>query len=375
MDRVIQILLILFVPYFAIVVNRFPIFRKWLSPVVIAYIVGIVFANTSIIELDGSLATQATEVSLLLALPMLLFTANVFKLFQDGKSSLLAFVLAIVSAMIGVTAVGWIYHESVSDTWRLSAMLLGIYTGGIPNMQVIGKALQAPEETIILVNAADVFLGGIYLILLSSVFYPFVSWFLPQRTQLEATEKEVKEDAQTPWSLPTIFMPILVSMCIVAISVGFTFLIFGGLAGNDQWILLLLTSFSLVVPFIKQIKYLAHSYTIGDYLLLVFCVALGMKADFSVLVEQGLDLILFSGMALYGTIILHLILSRLFKVDCDAFMISTTAAIFGPVFIGQITAVIGKKSLMLPGVSLGLLGYAIGNYLGIGLGQLLHYFW
>jgi len=347
------------------------VFHKWLSPVVIAYIVGILFANTAIIHLNEGISTTATEVTLMLALPMLLFSANVFQLIKNGKATLRAFVLAVVSAIIGVSFVGWYFAGSLSDSWRLSGMLLGIYTGGIPNMQVIGKALEAPDETIILVNAADVFLGGIYLVLLSSVFYPFVTWLLPTEAGNIPNKKQVELTKQ-PWSLLAFGTSLLVSMIVVGLAVGMTILLFGGLKGNDQWVLLLLTTFSLIVPFVSWIKHLEHSYAMGDYILLSFCVALGMKADFSLLVAQGLDLVLFSGIALYGTIILHLLLAKLFKVDRDAFMISTTAAIFGPVFIGQITAVIGKKSLLLPGISLGLLGYAIGNYLGIALARFLH---
>lgn len=374
MEKLIQLLLILLVPYIAIRINRLPLFRKWLSPVVISYIVGIVFANFDIIPLGEQLSTTATEVTLMLALPMLLFTANVLTLLKNGKNSLFAFALAIVSAIIGVSMAGWYFQESLPDSWRLSGMLLGIYTGGIPNMQVIGKALNAPEETIILVNAADVFLGGIYLVLLSSVFYPFLKWFLPHEKKAEKSMEGV-EKSDLSWSALGVGIPILLSMIVVAISVGLTQLIFGGLAGNDQWILLLLTTISLMVPFITKSKYLANSYVIGDYFLLAFCVALGMKADFDLLIAQGLDLAFFSGIALYGTIILHLLLAKLFKVDRDAFMISTTAAIFGPVFIGQITSVIGKKSLVLPGISLGLLGYAIGNYIGIALARFLHLWW
>ena len=374
MEELIQLLLIILVPYLAIRINRLPLFNKWLSPVVISYIVGILFANFDIIKLNGQLSTTATEVTLMLALPMLLFTANILTLLKNGKSSLLAFLLAVLSAIIGVSLAGWYFHESIPDSWRLSGMLLGIYTGGIPNMQVIGKALDAPEETIILVNAADVFLGGIYLVLLSSVFYPFLKWFLPKEPLVDGGQYE-KVETTSPWSVLNIGTPLLISGAVVALSISITFLIFGGLAGNDQWILLLLTTISLGVPFIPRIKHLSNSYEIGDYFLLAFCVALGMKADFNLLVAQGLDLVFFSGIALYGTILLHLLLARLFKVDRDAFMVSTTAAIFGPVFVGQITSVIGKKSLVLPGISLGLLGYAIGNYIGIALARLLHLFW
>ena len=46
-------------------------------------------------------------------------------------------------------------------------------------------------------------------------------------------------------------------------------------------------------------------------------------------------------------------------------MIAGTAAIYGPVFIGQIASTIDNRSLVFPGIALGLLGIAMGNYVGI----------
>ena len=52
-------------------------------------------------------------------------------------------------------------------------------------------------------------------------------------------------------------------------------------------------------------------------------------------------------------------------------MITSTAAIYGPVFVGQIASAIGNKKLIFTGIALGLLGFAVGNYLGIGLAYIL----
>jgi len=36
-----------------------------------------------------------------------------------------------------------------------------------------------------------------------------------------------------------------------------------------------------------------------------------------------------------------------------------------------VAAVLNNKSVILPGIAIGLLGYAVGNYLGIGIFKLL----
>jgi uncharacterized membrane protein len=74
---------------------------------------------------------------------------------------------------------------------------------------------------------------------------------------------------------------------------------------------------------------------------------------------------------MYSSIGLHLILSKLFGIDRDTFLISSTAAIYGPPFVTQIATVIKNKYLMMPGILAGLLGYALGNYIGLAVYYLL----
>ena len=105
--------------------------------------------------------------------------------------------------------------------------------------------------------------------------------------------------------------------------------------------------------------------------MLVFCVAIGMLADFSKLVEEGGMILVFTACVMFSAILLHYFLAALLRIDRDTVMITSTAAIMGPVFVGQIASVIQNKQLVFSGMASGLMGYAIGNYLGIGLGYLL----
>ena len=52
-------------------------------------------------------------------------------------------------------------------------------------------------------------------------------------------------------------------------------------------------------------------------------------------------------------------------------IITSTAAIYGPAFIGPVANAIKNRDMIVPGITMGLLGYAIGNYIGIGIAMLL----
>jgi len=66
-----------------------------------------------------------------------------------------------------------------------------------------------------------------------------------------------------------------------------------------------------------------------------------------------------------------LLLAALFRIDRDTFLFTSVAALYGPPFIGQMASITNNRQLIFSGIAMGLLGYAIGNYLGIGWAYLL----
>jgi uncharacterized membrane protein len=67
----------------------------------------------------------------------------------------------------------------------------------------------------------------------------------------------------------------------------------------------------------------------------------------------------------------HIILAIILRVDVDSFIICSCANVMGPPFIGQTCAAIKNKELIPVGISLGLLGLAIANYIGVLISYLL----
>lgn len=365
-----QLLVIVSMPYVGMVLHKKPFFKSWMSPVVFCYGIGIVISNFGLMPLDTSLSTTITEVTIVLAIPLLLFSTQVLKWIKYTGKGLLSFLFCILSALIGTTLAFYFFHDTLPDTWRLSGMLVGIYTGGTPNMQAIGMALEASQETIILVNAADLLMGGLYLVFLSTVAHRALKGFLPDFDASSIQNHENLIPKKVAFNIKDSAKGIGLSLVVVGLSMLFPFL-FTGSVDNIALIILFLTSFSILMAFIPRVQKLESTFETGDYLLLVFCVALGLLADFATIFREGGALIMYSAVALFSTILIHLLLAKIFKIDRDTFIITSTAGVYGPVFIGQIASTIGNRKLVFTGITLGLFGYAIGNFLGIGLANLL----
>ena len=106
---------------------------------------------------------------------------------------------------------------------------------------------------------------------------------------------------------------------------------------------------------------------LGQYLLLVFCVAVGTTSDFRQLDLSSLALVGFVALVMFGSVALHLLAAFVLRLDRDTVIITSTAAIFGPAFVGPVALSLRNREMMISGVASGLVGFAVGNYLGLGL--------
>lgn len=365
-----QVSILLGFPFLSRRMARRGLLPDWLSPVVLCYAAGIVLKNTALFPLNDDWSATATEASILFAIPLLLYATDLKRWLSYAGSSLLSFGLCVLSGVVATVAAALWFQEAIPDTWRLAGMLAGIYTGGTPNMQAIGLALKAPQETIILVNAADILLGGIYLLLLTSVVPKWLDVVLPKfepgRGMMDANET----DPYLAFNYQDALRSIGLTILVIGGALGLTWLAYGR-ADQLAFLILMLTSLSLAASFVPAVRKWENTFEAGEYFLLIFCVALGMLADFQSIVDDGLGIVQFTAAALLGNILLHLLLARLFGIDRDTFLFTSVAAIYGPPFIGQIASITGNRQLILSGIAMGLLGYAIGNYLGIGLAFLL----
>ncbi len=368
---VLQIIIIILAPYLLTKLSQVLRFQKFLSPVILSYAVGIAIANFSLFPLDESISHHFTEATVVLAIPLLLFSTNLIAWLQYARTTILSFFLCVMSSAISALCIGYLFRHSIEDVWIVSGMIAGVFSGGLPNMQAIGMALGAKQDLYVLLYAADTFCGGAYLLLLTSVMHPIVGLFLPDFKKEEHELEEIKEQASTKDFFLGILKGFGLAILILAISFGITKGITGKL--NPDVLILLLTSFSIIASLSPTVRNIVGTFEAGEYLLLMFCVAVGMLSDFSVLREEGAEMIVFMGLILISIVLMHLFLCYLFKIDRDTALITAAASIYGPVFIGQVASAINNRPLIFSGMATGLVGIAVGNYIGIGIGYFLKY--
>lgn len=381
----------------------------FIGAIACCYIVGFAFSTIGLsgTSYDKDLTTTIAYVLVALSIPLILFSIDLRAVKKLTKGTVIGYSLCIFSA-IAVAVAMFFITLTFFPSAKLSAMVIGLYTGGTPNLNAIGAALGAGTESISAANVSDTVVGGLYFLLLITVapkFYKLFcgKWRKKKKEPLtEPTFKTAEEEAATaeqaeqsegeaPEDKPakktddyTFGFSIkdkksvgkLIGAFGLAVGcLGFgallEFLIEGTVGSNLLYILLSVSVLGVVFSFIKPIREIKGQYPLGMYLILMFSLALSMSIDWSVFLQDILPTLAFFACAQISVILLHLILCKIFRVDGDTAIITSTAGIYGPPFIAPVCKAANRSDLIAPGVICGALGLAIGTLLGWGIGMLL----
>jgi hypothetical protein len=105
-----------------------------------------------------------TTIAIPLAFPLLLFSLNVRKWLKYAKTGFISMILALISVVVIITSGFFIFRDIVPETWKVAGMLVGVYTGGTPNMASLSVALDVDPNLFLMTNTYDIIIGAITLI-------------------------------------------------------------------------------------------------------------------------------------------------------------------------------------------------------------------
>jgi uncharacterized membrane protein len=248
-------------------------------------------------------------------------------------------------------------------------MFTGTWTGGSPNLVSVGAALEAPHDTFILTNAADVLIGGVYLFALLTFARPLFARVMPEPEEVEPLREADDTPAPLGDRMKRGAVASGLAVAIVAASAGFSMLAFGELSA--PWVILGITTGGIAASFSERIRSLDESYAVGNYLILVFCVAIGALTDLAELVSGGSAILGFGAAALAMTLLLHYTVCALLRVDVDTAIITSVSTVMGPALVVPVAKRLNNRIAFVSGITCGLVGYAMGNYAGIAMAEMV----
>lgn len=336
-----------------------------LGPVVVAYALGIVLANAPYVQLDSALSHTLAEVAVPLAIPLLLLPSDVRRWLTTARTILLSFAFACAASFMGALLFGTWVGTGVQDGAKVTGMLAAAYIGGTVNLNAVGLAVGASKETFVLLNAADVIVGGAWLFFLLTVAQRVALWVLPARAFAAAAAGDGEAQAPVPRRTRVVHggVALLIAVAVVGLSAGLSFLVFGQVA--PVFTMLLITSLSLAASFLPRARHLRGTSDLGEYAMLVFCASIGSMVAFGDIAGANPMLLFMSGGIVLTAVLVHAGLARLFRIDADTFIVTSTAAIYGPPFVPPVARALKNADLIGPGIAMGLCGFAVGTYAGL----------
>lgn len=364
--------------------TRFTIVNR-IGSIVICYAVGLVVGNIDILPegLQG-LQDNLTSVTILLGIPLLLFSEDIRKWFRMAWLTAFSMILGLVSVFIMVVVGFYLFKDVIPDAWKVSGMLIGVYSGGTPNLAAINKALGVDPDIYILTHTIDLVIGAFVLLFLLTIGQRFFLLFMkPYRSSNHMSDEEIDQQVREFESYKGFFrkenfLSILkgfgIALVITGIGIGLTFVV--GQEYATVAAILTITTLGILASLVPKINSLKMTFQTGMYFILVFSTIVASMADLGEMFGRGSSAVvvaitIYILMAVVGALLLHALLSKIFKIDADHFIITSVALSMSPPFVPVVAAALKNKEVVISGLIIGIIGYALGNYLGVFTAYLL----
>lgn len=363
--------------------RRFPLLDK-IGPIMILYAVGMIFGNIPFApEEIAPIQEIMPNVLIPLAIPMMLFGCSFSS--KDAPLQLKVVSSGFISVVVAVVVGYLLFGCKVEEGAEIGGIITGMYTGGTLNAAALQAIFRINSEQFILINSYDIIISFLYFVFLFGIGIRLFRWlygekrFAEKMTQSEAPATKVQPSVVKDNPYKKLLSKagaiqlgkiLLTTLAIVAISAGVALLL------PEQWFMvvfiLLLTTLGVLSSFIRPVRELDVAYDVGMYLIYVFSMVIASMADFSNLdLRGGVYQLAFMTIAVFLSLAIHAILCRLMKVDADSMVISSVAFINSPPFVPMVVAAMNNKRCLVTGLGAGIVGYALGNHLGVLVAELL----
>ena len=375
------------------------IFRKYkiaknVGTVIMAYLVGIllsfVFGFTDFLSEGeavslGKIQHQLRDISVLLGIPLILFSSD-FKLWTKSlPKTMMALIAGVVAVFVAVLVTFFIFKDSAIPTVdKVASMMAGFYTGAAMNFFALGNnILDVDESVILLTYTSEMLIVFPFLLFLTAGGYKVFRWLLPFEDESHTLDngnpqEPVLQDVENYNGMlhkkvfPKTLIGFLLSVCFLAAGAGLSLLITGKL--NDLVVILTITTLAICASFHEKIRSLPRTFELGMFFILIFSVIVASQFDISQFSYNAVHIFLFVLTITIITIILLIIFCRIFKISGDLFSVTIVGLTCSPPFIPPVVSAMGNRKVLISGITIGLVGYAIGTYFGVGVYYLLQVF-
>lgn len=359
---------------------RTKVFRA-LGSALVGILLGMLLSNTGIIPGVSPAYAFLGGPAVSAGIILILLSVDVRSVAKAGPKMLAAFVIGGIGSALGASLSALLLADAIGpETWKLAGQYTATYVGGGVNFAAVGAALDTSGELFAAGIAADVTMTAIWMAICLTVpvlfaarpgrRYAAVSRTVTRDSSPDAAE-EPAEDANESPSLHRMLYSSVGAIGLHDLSL-MAAIVLGTLWVSD-WLgavlapipaVLFLTTIALVLAQVPAVRAMNGTGVIGNYLVLIFLASNGAMSVLANIVAIGPPIVYFAALtvAVHGIVIFGV--GRLVGLDLATLAVASQANVGGPASAMALATARGYTDRLLPGVAVGLLGYAAGNYLG-----------
>ena len=337
-----------------------------------AILFGLALSNFGVIPASAPVFTMVSDILVPAAIPLLLFKANLGRIFSEAGPMLTAFFIGVAGATAGAI-LGYAVLPLGENEAQLAGVFTATYTGGSMNFVAVAKAVGFDDSSqYAAAMAADNLVGTPYLLVL--VLIPAIAWvrrWFPSAIIAEAEKAGQAEHQDLDHgAINLLHMSggLALSLLICALGYGVAELL-----GVGRYGILFITALAVALANLmpERLARLEGDFALGTFFMYLFFVTIGASAKLLALAGDALVLVPFAVIIVATHLVVLMAGTRLLKIDLAEALVASNACIMGPATAAAIAAGQGWRHLVTPGLLIGVLGYVIANFLGVAVTEFL----
>ncbi|MGE5632317.1 MAG: DUF819 domain-containing protein [Caulobacteraceae bacterium] len=368
---------------------------KWASKVsgaIIGLLGALVLANLKIIPTSAPVYDAVWGYIVPLAVPLLLFKADLRKIWKESGRTFLAFNISAVGTVLGAFAAAFLLGNMVPEVNKATAMMTGSYIGGGINFVAMADAFKTSQNTVnSLIVADNLNMAFYFMVLMMIPTLGFIRKHFghPYEDAVAAEAAAAAGDGETENKAASYWGRKEISLLDIAMAMGSTFVIvtvaskFAGWVGSSgapgiitailgqKYLIITTLTVILATAFPKFFGEIRGAQELGTFMIYIFFVVIGAPADLKMIIVNSPLLFVFCAVTVIINMLVTFGVGKLLKFNVEELCVASNANVGGPTTAAAMAIAKGWTELVLPAMLVGVWGYVVGNYLGLFTGTMV----